>query len=116
MAEDDPITPPSSELSWSRSPEFDLIFSNFYKTRIGTGDFTLTFASLRDAPGIASVNDIKEHVQIAMSWPMLKMLSMSLKTTVDAIENQLGPIAIPDGFSPDWDHAISIVQGLRLKT
>ena len=111
---DAPTASPTGEFKWTRSPEYKIVFANFYKTRTGSGDFTLTFSSLQDAPGIAAIQEVKEEIAIAMSWPILKMIARSLTTAVSAIEHAVGPIPVPAGFVPDWEQALSVVRGLGL--
>jgi hypothetical protein len=79
-------------MSVARSPYYRTFFSNFFRTRVGAGDFSLLFGSISDTPGAVAANLLMEEASVIMTWPQLKSLVGFLTNIVNAIEEEAGPI------------------------
>lgn len=124
MAEDEKIpnlTPPPppeiakllAGLTFTRSSEYKVVFSNAFRTRVGTGDITLIFSRVTHTPSVAIAGTIiEEQVEIAMSWPQLKQLAMALTSIVNAIEQEVEEIQVPMAFKIDPEAQRVVIRGL----
>jgi hypothetical protein len=101
-------------IAFSRAENYEFMYSNWFKTRIGMSEYVITFSSLIDGPGAADVVGIQEKLGVAMTWTTLKMLALTLSTAVEGIERVIGPIPILPNLDTDPERAAAIVRGLGL--
>ncbi|MBV9757758.1 MAG: DUF3467 domain-containing protein [Alphaproteobacteria bacterium] len=102
-----------------RSADYKTVYSNLYRTRVGNGELTIVFSRATHTPSfLAEGNLIEEQTEIVMTWPQFKMLSMTLKSLLEAIESEVGPVEIPSGFlqnaAPGAESQRLAVKGLGL--
>jgi len=74
---DAPLVAPGTTI-FQQSEHFRIVFSNFFKTRVGPGDYSVIFSVFADVPGKPSAIAVQEEVCVSMSWPQLKALSETL--------------------------------------
>jgi hypothetical protein len=104
-------------LTVTRSGDYKTIYSDVFRTRIGSGDVTLIFSKLTSSPNIAAIADIvEEKAEIVMSWPQLKMFEQVLRAIVDAVEQEIGKIPIPAAFKVDPEANRTVIQNLGLSS
>jgi hypothetical protein len=109
------LAPPLAALTVTRSNEYRTIYSNFYRTRIGANEITMTFSRISHAPSIlAPANIIEEQTEIVMGWPQLKMLAQTLREIVEAFEKEVGTIPLPLVFRPNLEGQRQAVRTLGL--
>jgi hypothetical protein len=104
----------SGVLTFTRAENYEILYANWFKTRIGMGEYMLTFSTLIDKPGVADISGIQEKLAVTMSWTTLKMLALTLSTAVEGIERVIGPIPILPNINTDPEHAATVVRGLGL--
>ncbi len=120
MAEEEKISQPPPDvakllagLTFTRSPEYKVVYSNVFRTRVGGGDITLIFSRITHVPSIAVAGDVvEEQIEVVMSWQQLKQFEMALKSVVDAIEQEVGEIQVPTVFKIDQDGQRAVVRSL----
>jgi hypothetical protein len=105
---------PNPPFNFERSVSHKVIHSNFYRYRIGMGDFYIGFGTIRDElPG--SPNTVIEEITVAMTWQQTKLLSQTLSAAISIIEKEGGELVVPSG-TPEAvaaEHAQS-VNNLRI--
>jgi hypothetical protein len=110
-----PVSPtdPSSLLSSSRAPDYNIIFSDIHRARLGNGTVSVTFSRTTHPPGLQTLNNIiEEQCDIVMSWTQIKMVAMNLSAIVTAIEEEIGPISIPSAFRISHEANLAVVRSL----
>jgi hypothetical protein len=102
-----------ADLTVTRAADYKTIYSNLFGTRIGGDDITIIFSRLTHSPSIlANANILEEQVEIVMSWSQLKMFEQTLRTLVDAIDQEIGEIKIPTGFKINPEGQRGVIRGL----
>jgi hypothetical protein len=85
--------------TFTRAPEYRTIISDFHRARVGNGTANIIFSQVSHAPSAQILgNIIEEKVELVLSWTQLKMVSMNLASIVKAIETEIGPIPVPQGY------------------
>jgi hypothetical protein len=75
-------------------------------------DFTMTLGTSPDIPG-APPTLIQDEVSITLTHSFLKVLARNLTAFVQAIEQELGPIRIPERNLPQRERIDAMAQMLR---
>jgi hypothetical protein len=102
-----------ANLAVTRSAEYRTIYSNVFRPRIGNGDVTLIFSKLDHAPSLAAnANVLEEQVEIVMAWSQLKMLTLTLNSIVNALEQEVGEVKIPTSFKIDLENQRAVIRTL----
>jgi Protein of unknown function (DUF3467) len=100
-------------LSFTRSPDYKTIYSNLFRTRIGSGDISIVFSRNTHTPSLtATANIVEEQVEVVMSGPQLKMLEQMLHTLVDTLEQEVGEIQIPMAFKTNLEAQRAAIRSL----
>jgi hypothetical protein len=87
---------PKPPVLLERSASHRVIHSNFYRYRIGMGDFNIGFGTIRDeSPGTPNI--VVEEITVAMSWQQTKLLSKTLAAAFLMIEQETGEVVVPLG-------------------
>jgi Protein of unknown function (DUF3467) len=98
-----------------RSDTYKTIYSNLYRTRVGSGEMTIIFNKVTHSPSIlATGNIVEEQVEIIMPWPQIKMFEQTLKSIIDAFEQEVGVIPIPTSFQVNAEGQREAVRSLGL--
>jgi len=115
MAEERIVGAPAEpSVTWSRSDLYRLVYCQLFRTKLTSGDITLTVSTLNDQAGFVRTEVVEDQVAIVMSWSELKMLAQHLETVVVAIEQDIGPIPIPHAFRPTVDAQLVAVRTLGM--
>jgi Protein of unknown function (DUF3467) len=103
----------AANLTFTRSAEYKVVYSNIFRTRVGPGEITIVFSRATHAPGIGvGANIVEEQVEVVLSWPQLKMFELALRSVVDAIEQEVGEIPIPNAFTVNPEGQRSVIRTL----
>src|ERR1700730_2429576 len=71
----------AANIHFERSADFKTIYSNFFRTRTGNGDFSLIFSRITHTPGLDIAGNImEEQAEIIITWQQLKILTGLLMT------------------------------------
>jgi hypothetical protein len=104
------VVPILSKINVTRATDYKNIYSNIFRTRIGTSEVTLLFARQTHTPSIlASADSVEEECEVTMGWPQIKMLLMTLSDVISSYEAEIGVIGIPAAFQPNtagWRPAV----------
>ena len=113
-----PPDPPQAGLpsfKFERSPEYRTIYSDLHRFRLGNGTANIVFSRTGHNPGVQmDVTAVEEQVEIVVSWMQLKMIAMNLAATIAALEEEIGDIPIPAGFSVNEDVVREVVRSLGI--
>jgi hypothetical protein len=101
-------------LTWGRSALYRVVYCHLFRTRLTSGDITLTVSTVTDQkPGDTGLI-VEDQAAIVMSWSEMKMLAQHLSVLVAAIEQDIGQIPIPHAFSPTVEGQLPIVRSLGM--
>ncbi len=120
-AQTDPNNPASvaaaaAALRFTRAPDYKVCFSDFHRSRVGNGTFTIVFSRIEahtPSPQMPA-NVVEEHVEIIMSWTQLKLVTENLVSAIAAIEAEVGAIPFPRNFQINEEANRAIVRALGL--
>lgn len=105
-----PIPPGQSPVI--RSPNYRETYANGARFRLRSIDFTMTLATNPEIPG-SPPNLIQDEVSITLTHPFLKILSRYLSAIVKTIEQELGPIKVPEANNPRQEQIDAWAQALK---
>lgn len=112
MADEGPPEPKLTQrLVVTRSEAFKLLYSNFFRIRVGPGECIITFGSVNDVPeqlvnpAATSippnvVNFIQEEFAVALTWPVMKTLIQQLTDVLIAAEKETGTVRAVKSIFP----------------
>lgn len=95
-----------------RSPHYRLVYANAFGFRLSASDFCLTIANNAAMPG-APVNIVQEEIAIMMPLPQLKILAEHLTGIVQAVEDEIGAIRVPEKSKASKDKIEPILSSIR---
>jgi hypothetical protein len=96
-------SPPIPATMVTRSADFRIYSSNFFRLRLGAGETTIVFCTATDVPVSMGVpmrgqaagqfmNVIQEDFAVTITWPVLKTLLQHAGQMLEAVEKEIGPI------------------------
>jgi hypothetical protein len=104
-------TPPG-QFPAIRSPNYRETYANGVRFRLRSVDITITLVTNPDIPG-SPTNLIQDEVSITLTHPFLKILSRYLGAIVKTIEQELGPIKVPEANNPRQEQIDALAQALK---
>jgi len=105
----------AAALMFTRAPDYKVCFSDFHRSRVGNGTYTIVFSKVAHAPSSQMLaNIIEEHVEIIMSWTQLKMVAENMVSAISAIEAEVGTIPLPSNFQINEAGSRAVVRALGL--
>ena len=96
----------------ARSPRYQEVYANGVRMKMTPIDFTMTLGTSPDIPG-APPSLIQDEVSVTLTHSFLKILARNLTAFVEAIEQELGPIRIPERNLPQKERIDAMAQMLR---
>jgi hypothetical protein len=96
----------------ARSSRYQEVYANGVRMKVTPIDFTITFGTSPDIPG-APPALIQDEVSVTLTHSFVKVLARNLTAFVQAIEQELGPIRIPERNMPQKERIEAMVQALR---
>jgi hypothetical protein len=108
----DSNTIPELQVPVARSSRYQEVYANGVRLRVTPIDFTMTLGTSPDIPG-GPLNIIQDEVSVTLTHSFLKVLARNLSAVVQAIEEELGPIKIPERNIPQKERIAAMSQALR---
>jgi hypothetical protein len=102
-------TPQST--TFVRSQTFKDIYANGLRIRITPIDCVITLARTLDIPGAQQV--VQDEASIAMPLAFAKIFLLHLQQALEAVENVLGTIPVPEPNMPKEDFKHAIIESLK---
>jgi hypothetical protein len=103
---------PEVQVPVARSPRYQEVYANGVRFRVSAIDFTMTLGTTPDIPG-APPNLIQDEVTVTLTHAFLKVLARNLSAVVNAIEQHLGPIKIPEKNNPQEERISAMSQAIK---
>ena len=105
-------TPPEDlRQTVSRAHDYKSAYAGNFRIRVTNLDAAITFVSVVDFPnGLMALQD---EATVTMTFASMKILSEHLAVTVQAIEQELGPIRVPLAVRPSEDNKARILQVIK---
>jgi hypothetical protein len=94
------------------APDYQVVYSNFFRYRVGPHDIALTFSTAADPGGGVGPVVITDRVQIVMAHGQAKSLMEYLSLIVRLYEKEVAPIRVP-GTAPQETEVINQITNLR---
>src|SRR5438034_10808785 len=78
----------------ARASDYKAFYAGNFRIRITNIDTAVVFVGVADLPG--GVVALQDEATATMSFPAMKILAEHLTMAVQAIEQELGPIRVPE--------------------
>jgi hypothetical protein len=112
MSDEHKPEPQEVQVPVVRSSRYQEVYANGVRFRVTAIDFTMILGTTPDIPG-APPNLIQDEVSVTVTHSFLKVLARNLSAVVQAIEQKLGPIKIPEKNNPQEERIAAMTQVLR---
>jgi hypothetical protein len=114
MSESNPPAPPPeiAGLLVRASPEYQVIYSNFFRYRLAPYDIALTFSTIADPGGGVGPATLTDRVQIVMAYGQIKSLMEYLSLIVRTYERDVATINTP-GSAPQESEVMNQIATLQ---
>jgi hypothetical protein len=105
-------TPPGEvRQTISRAHDYKSAYAGNFRIRVTNLDVAITFISVVDFPD--GVMGLQDEATMTMTFAAMKILSEHLAITVQAIEQELGPIRVPLAVRPSEQNRAQILQTIK---